>query len=353
MGCGRCRCVFCDIWVDRVKIPHNHCSRCRVCVARVSSGHVLPNGTLGGDPGQAIGDRGAQLREPEEVRVRGRALLRRHDVAAQRLVQDEVRRCAHCGSAGHVGSQRRVLRSVSEGPRCQSEAGLSLWVFRAPVNCGLIVSRKGYPRSPSATSDQACVVARWIMGMSLWHTWGLPTDGGNRAETLEPIWLLASLLCLMRRTSMATTKQSRCLRSIHWVPSGLLNPYKPYRSSFVRGDAQVIFRRAPSTYAKNGTRRAIRATERSVRGVPLSEPYCAVRGKHMGCRCRSMFSHHAGTICKLRRAEDGETVDCVGLSAVISINFQLGFVHYVTVLYYTVFELPRHIVHGLSSSPSS
>ena len=50
-------------------------------------------------------------------------------------------------------------------------------------------------------------------------------------------------------------------------------------------------------------------------------------------RYRSMFSHHAGTICKLRRVEDGETVDCVGLSAVISINFQLGFVHYVTVLH--------------------
>ena len=47
-------------------------------------------------------------------------------------------------------------------------------VFRAPVNYGLIVSRKGYPRSPSATSDQACVVARWIMGMSPWHAWRAP-----------------------------------------------------------------------------------------------------------------------------------------------------------------------------------
>ena len=39
---------------------------------------------------------------------------------------------------------------------------------------------------------------------------------------LEPMWLLASLLCSTHRASMAITKRSRCLRSIRWVPSGLL-----------------------------------------------------------------------------------------------------------------------------------
>jgi len=31
------------------------------------------------------------------------------------------------------------------------------------------------------------------------------------------MWLLASLLCMTRRASMDTTKQSRCLGSIRWV----------------------------------------------------------------------------------------------------------------------------------------
>jgi fructosamine-3-kinase len=48
--------------------------------------------------------------------------------------------------------------------------------------CGSYLAEKGYPRSPSSTSDQACIIARWFMGMSPGAHEDLPTDDGTEWE---------------------------------------------------------------------------------------------------------------------------------------------------------------------------